>query len=169
MRLLPLNLVAAAALIGVAPASAQLIAHPKCSKLQCREASQKLNLKHAKYLCSHGRHATKRWGCQAVRWLTKELNETKDALRPKVAALSHYAGWMCIHSGEGAWNADDGYGHYGGLQMTYGWSGRIGNAALASPATQISVADEVAREHGYADWWMRGQWPNTYPPCAGYF
>jgi CubicO group peptidase (beta-lactamase class C family) len=90
-------------------------------------------------------------------------------LRPKVAVSSHYAGWMCIHDREGAWNSDTGNGYHGGLQMSYGWAGRVGDAAMLSPDQQIAVADAEARVHGYDDGWMRSQWPNTYPPCAGYF
>jgi len=85
------------------------------------------------------------------------------------AAASHLSGWLCIHHGEGAWNSQTGNGYYGGLQMSYGWMGVVGNAALLSPGAQIRLADQVARAHGYSYSWMAGQWPNTFPPCAGYF
>jgi hypothetical protein len=81
----------------------------------------------------------------------------------------HLAGWLCIHAREGAWDAQTGNGYYGGLQMTYGWAGRVENAALLSPAAQMAAADAEAAEHGFAYSWMAGQWPRTYPPCAGYF
>jgi len=169
MKAIIVILVAVAALIGTAPASAQLIAHPRCSSLDCRMVSQKQNLAHAKYLCNRGRHIVKRWGCHAVKWLTKELNETKEAMRPRVAALSHYSGWMCIHAREGSWNAQTGNGYYGGLQMSYGWAGRVSNAALLSPDAQVAAAEAEAAEHRWDYGWMASQWPNTFPPCSGYF
>ena len=89
-------------------------------------------------------------------------------LTPK-PVVGHRAGWLCIHSREGAWDAQTGNGYYGGLQMTYGWMGLVTNAALLSPDAQMAAAEEGYRRSGYSDAWMRGQWPNTYPPCASYF
>jgi hypothetical protein len=98
-------------------------------------------------------------------------------LRSKLARLSphpvstagHLAGWLCIHRREGAWNASTGNGYYGGLQMTYGWMGLVKDASKLSPAQQMAAAETGYRQSGYSDSWMRGQWPNTYPPCAGLF
>ena len=53
--------------------------------------------------------------------------------------------------------------------MSYGWMGVVGNAALLSPARQMALAEQVAAQHGWSYSWMAGQWPNTYPPCAGLF
>jgi hypothetical protein len=89
-------------------------------------------------------------------------------LTPK-PVLGHVQGWLCIHSKEGAWDAQTGNGYYGGLQMSYGWAGRVTNAALLSAAQQIAEAEAEAAEHGWSYDWMRGQWPNTFPPCSGYF
>lgn len=94
------------------------------------------------------------------------LARTRARLQPP---LGHLAGWVCIHSREGAWNAQTGNGFYGGLQMTYGWAGRVQNAALLSPAQQIAAAEAEASEHGWSYQWMQSQWPNTFPPCAGLF
>jgi hypothetical protein len=80
-----------------------------------------------------------------------------------------FAGWLCIHRREGAWNASTGNGYYGGLQMTYGWMGLVKDASKLSPAQQMAAAETGYRQSGYSDSWMRGQWPNTYPPCAGLF
>ena len=85
------------------------------------------------------------------------------------ASIPHESGWLCIHSREGAWNANTGNGFYGGLQMTYGWMGLVTRADLLSPAQQMRAAETGYRRSGYSDSWMRGQWPNTYPPCAGRF
>jgi hypothetical protein len=80
----------------------------------------------------------------------------------------HIALWECIHSGEGAWNSDTGNGYFGGLQMTYGWDGLVGNAALLSPAAQMQAAETGYRQSGYSIAWLEGQWPHTSPPCLGY-
>jgi hypothetical protein len=85
------------------------------------------------------------------------------------ASVGHMQGWLCIHAREGAWDAQTGNGYYGGLQMTYGWAGRVSNAAQLSPGQQMAAAEAEAAEHGWAYSWMAGQWPNTFPPCAGYF
>jgi hypothetical protein len=164
-----ITLFATIALCMAANANAHLIAKPHCSSLHCRATSQLKNLKHARYVCHYGRHYAKRWSCAAVKWLKREYRQTKVAMAPRVAVSSHLLGWICIHEREGAWNAQTGNGYYGGLQMTYGWAGRVANAALLSPSDQIAAADAEAREHGYNYAWMAGQWPNTFPPCAGYF
>jgi len=75
--------------------------------------------------------------------------------------------WLCIHRGEGAWNANTGNGYYGGLQMTSGWGG-VARPDLLSPAAQMSLAEGQYRASGYSTSWLRGQWPNTSPPCMGY-
>lgn len=168
MRYLLVILVAVAALFGAAPVSAHgLIAHhgPHASA-QAVERSQSTNLKHAKYLCHYGRHETKRWGCTAVKWLTRELNETRAKLRPKVTDIG---AWICIHHYEGAWNANTGNGYYGGLQMdlgfqrTYGYSfmRRWGTANDWPAWAQIEAARR-ARDSG------RGYspWPNTARYCG---
>jgi hypothetical protein len=80
----------------------------------------------------------------------------------------HYALWECIHSGEGAWDSQTGNGYYGGLQMTYGWDGLVGNAALLSPEQQMAAAETGYRQSGYSIAWLSQQWPNTFPPCAAY-
>jgi hypothetical protein len=124
---------------------------------------------------NHPRLARTRIGRRAARfarlelaWTRREIAETRAALRPRVV-LGHVSGWLCIHSREGAWNAQTGNGFYGGLQMTYGWAGRVQNAAMLSPGQQIAAAEAEAATHGWSSSWMRGQWPNTYPPCAGLF
>jgi hypothetical protein len=94
------------------------------------------------------------------------LARARARLRPEPG---HLAGWSCIHSREAAWSANTGNGFYGGLQMSYGWAGRVRNAALLTPAEQIAVAEAEAAEHNWAYAWMRAQWPNTFPRCAGLF
>jgi hypothetical protein len=79
----------------------------------------------------------------------------------------HIALWLCIHNGEGAWNANTGNGYYGGLQMTPGWGG-VARPDLLSPSSQMELAETQYRASGYSVAWLEGQWPNTSPPCLGY-
>jgi hypothetical protein len=34
---------------------------------------------------------------------------------------------------------------------------------------QMWKAENVSAQHGFSYSWMRGQWPNTFPPCASHF
>ena len=111
--------------------------------------------------------ARNRWKAYAER-LAHPRSRTHNS-RSVMSAIPHESGWLCIHSREGAWNANTGNGFYGGLQMTYGWMGLVTRADLLSPAQQMRAAETGYRRSGYSDSWMRGQWPNTYPPCAGRF
>ena len=81
--------------------------------------------------------------------------------------VGHVALWLCIHSREGAWN-DQGAPYYGGLQMTYGWAGLVGDAGNLSPQHQMQAAETGYRRSGYSTAWLEGQWPNTSPPCLQY-
>lgn len=141
---------------------------PHMSKLENRLVQQKINWHHARYVCNNGANAHKRWACKARIWLRKEYRQTYRILHPQ-PKLSHQAGWLCIHSREGAWNANTGNGYYGGLQMTYGWMGQVTRADLLTPMQQMAAAEGGYWKSGYSDAWMRGQWPNTYPPCAHLF
>lgn len=106
----------------------------------------------------------------AHRWLHAVATERYHRLyEPKPAPVNNVAGWLCVHSGEADWGAQTGNKYYGGLQMTYGWMGLVSNAALLSPSQQMAAAETGYRLSGYSDAWMRQQWPNTYPPCAGLF
>jgi hypothetical protein len=101
----------------------------------------------------------------------KRLSKLRRLLvqNPYAGLPPHAQGWLCIHNLEGAWNAQTGNGYYGGLQMTYGWMGLVQNAALMSPSAQMWAAETGLKANGYSSSWLAGQWPNTYPPCAGYF
>lgn len=107
MRYVVIILVAVAAMSTAAPASAHLVAHPKCGEMHCREASQKLNIAHAKYVCHHGRRAHKRWSCQAVQWLTRELKKTEAALHPVVTTSSWIAKQISVANMIGAASGGD--------------------------------------------------------------
>ncbi len=80
----------------------------------------------------------------------------------------HYSEWLCIHSGEGAWNANTGNGFYGGLQFMQGTWERNGGlkyasrADLATPLEQMWTAEQAWRESGGSF----SQWPNTARACG---
>jgi hypothetical protein len=108
---------------------------------------------------------------QGYRWHKERV--AKLAPKPQ---LSHLAGWLCIHSREGAWN-DEGDPYWGGLQMGWWFMNTYarelvqlkGPASNWTPLEQMAVAEGAYYLSGYSDSWMRGQWPNTYPPCAHLF
>jgi hypothetical protein len=98
-------------------------------------------------------------------WL--ERQRAAHRLASRRSALNHRSLWLCIHSGEGAWNANTGNGYYGGLQMTSGWGG-VARPDLLSPSAQMQLAERQYRASGYSHAWLEGQWPNTSPPCLAY-
>jgi len=80
----------------------------------------------------------------------------------------HYAQWLCIHKGEGAWNSNTGNGYYGGLQMdrgfqkTYGYRLYVtkGTADKWTPLEQMYVAERAWATRGF---WP---WPTTARACG---
>ncbi len=86
-------------------------------------------------------------------------------------AIQHRALWLCIHSGEGAWNdPNSGHnGHYGGLQMTSPW-GRgayyVYRADWLTPFEQMRKAELGYRASDYSHTWLLGQW--YHPECLAY-
>jgi hypothetical protein len=110
------------------------------------------------------------WHRQQLKWTQKELQETRRKMTPPI---SHYAGWHCITYGAypGAPHEGHGYnGPYAGaLQMTNPWMCISADWAHMSDSAVYAIADRVARRYGYSYSFMKGQWPNTYPPCARYF
>lgn len=90
--------------------------------------------------------------------------------------LSHYSGWACITNGAypGGPHEGNGYnGAYSGpLGMTTPWLGHMPPGrdwVHASRRAVYAIAEREAAAHGFSYSFMRGQWPNTYPPCARLF
>lgn len=104
------------------------------------------------------------------RWLLQWGLQLRAKFTPQIA---HYTGWHCITYGAypGAPHEGHGYnGPYSGaLQMTTPWEGLRLPWASMSDAAVYQVAERVAASHGFSYTWMAGQWPRTFPPCAGYF
>jgi hypothetical protein len=92
----------------------------------------------------------------------------KNDLGPYKTRPPHYAQWMCIHKGEGAWN-DPNAPYYGGLQMdmsfqrAYGWDllMRKGTADNWTPLEQMWVAEKA-----YASGRGFYPWPTTARRCG---
>lgn len=114
----PLRILAAVAILGyfywavgrAADAQAHLVRtpdRPALNHLQNREASQEMNLAHARYVARHGARANQRWHRLAVRWLTVELLETRRALRPPVTDWAtiqmHYGDLLARASAGDPW------------------------------------------------------------------
>ena len=147
------------------PAQAHIPGHAPRSSLDALLRFQEAAYSHARYVCVRGTGEPKRWHCAASQWIGAQVAHTRANLRP--AVTGHTSLWMCIHSREGAWNANTGNGFYGGLQMTYGWLGLIaGRASDLSPSAQMAAAERGYRQSGYSTAWLYGQWPNTAPPCT---
>lgn len=76
--------------------------------------------------------------------------------------------WECIHSHEGAWNANTGNGYQGGLQMDYSFQRTYGpefirkwGGAHRWPVwAQKKAADRAYRTRGFTPW------PNTARMCG---
>ena len=79
-----------------------------------------------------------------------------------------YAGLRCIHTHEGAWNANTGNGYYGGLQMdmsfqrAYGpeFLSRYGTANNWPAIDQLIAGYRAVQRRGYSPW------PNTAVMCG---
>jgi hypothetical protein len=132
-----------------------IVLAPATSKKAYRHTS------HARKMLTHARNLK----AEAL----KELVALRDLWTP-----AHDALWECIHNGEGSWT-DPNAPYYGGLQMSPGWSNSYapghGFAYYANedtPLKQKQAAEIGYQNNGYSTKWLRGQWPNTSPPCMGY-
>lgn len=99
---------------------------------------------------------------------TARARKLTKILTPQLARPPHYSAWLCIHSHEGAWNANTGNGFYGGLQFMDSTWRRNGGlryapyAHLATPLEQMWVAENAWKESGGSF----SQWPNTARMCG---
>ena len=103
----------------------------------------------------------------------RAARRTYKRLRRDLRSIGLYvspreSAWLCIHSHEGAWNADTGNGYFGGLQMdrdfqrTYGpeFMARWGTANNWPVWAQIMAADRAHKVRGFQPW------PNTARFCG---
>lgn len=106
-----------------------------------------------------------------VRVIRREIAETKAALRPRRQLASSWlvGAFMCIHSHEGAWDANTGNGYHGGLQMdasfeaAYGaeYVSRWGGAENWPVWAQVNAAIRAYQSgRGFSPW------PQTARMCG---
>jgi Transglycosylase-like domain len=143
----------------------------KChAKMELRtlEKCQSHALKYAETVVGFWRNNTHLFPRRIPKIVHREYSrrQTRAKLQPRIKYLS---AWLCIHAGEGAWNANTGNGYYGGLQMDYGFMSTYGGHLLRSkgtadnwtPAEQMMVA-ERAHDSGRGFY----PWPNTARKCG---
>jgi hypothetical protein len=103
------------------------------------------------------------------RWVLNLWQTRAAHTRLKARRVPHRAQWLCIHRGEGAWNAHTGNGYYGGLQMDLSFQRSYGGYLLRtkgtadnwSPHEQMWVAERAYRSgRGFYPW------PNTARACG---
>lgn len=189
MKLTFVTVAAVAALTMTATAGAHMLA-PRCnSKLPARAELRcaRLNRQHALATIAWVHHQARPLSLLAYdaaqqlilarvvanhRWLYRTMTVRAEEATHRIGMSdrpAHYALWLCIHGGEGAWPDDTGNGFYGGLQMTLGWYGGPGHkAGWDPPIVQMRAAEAGYRASGYSRSWLGGQWPNTSPPCLAY-
>lgn len=64
---------------------------------------QTTNLKHSKYVCSRGRHSTKRWHCNARSWIARERRETLRRITP----AGYWANVQILFANKLAWSSSN--------------------------------------------------------------
>ncbi len=103
------------------------------------------------------------------RWMLELWQKRATHARHKARRVPHKAQWLCIHRGEGAWDARTGNGYYGGLQMDISFQRSYGGYLLRnkgtadhwSPYEQMWVAERAYRSgRGFYPW------PNTARACG---
>lgn len=167
---------AGALLVPGAAASARVIPHPALDRVhQWAWATQSENRQDRRPVVRY--HwgpddpqvtARQRWRV-AVRWYRRYRHAL--AQRPLAPAYPWSARWydeaMCVHGGEGAWDAIDPSGTYfGGMQFDIGtWLSNGGGqfasrADWASPVEQLIIAFHTWQARGWSPW------PNTAAACG---
>lgn len=145
-------LFAAFALVWAADANAHLMVKRHCTTIKCINARQLQNLKHARYVCHHGRHQTKRWNCAAVKWLTREYKQTEAVVHPRVVTPAVDSCLNELIQRESGWNVratNPSTGAYGLPQALPGSKMASAGADWATnPATQIRWMQGYVAHYG---------------------
>ena len=101
-------------------------------------------------------------------WVVRYWKRVLDRTYREFQNVPYKSAWICIHSGEGAWD-DPNAPYYGGLQMDLGFQSHYGNYLLSTkgtadnwtPLEQMWVAYKAARSgRGFYPW------PNTARDCG---
>jgi Transglycosylase-like domain len=108
-------------------------------------------------------------GAKYGRWVLSLWHQRAARARHLTRRIPHKSQWLCIHHGEGAWNAHSGNGYYGGLQMDISFQRSYGGYLLRakgtadhwSPNEQMWVAEQALKSgRGFYPW------PNTARACG---
>jgi len=103
------------------------------------------------------------------RWVLELWHKRANRAQRLARSVPHRSQWLCIHRGEGAWNAHTGNGYYGGLQMDLSFQRSYGGYLLRVRGTadnwssyeQMWVAERAFRSgRGFYPW------PNTARACG---
>lgn len=115
--------------------------------------------KHRRGLCFYLRNR--------VRYHQRIINAVDALMQPPLPP--HYNQWLCIHSNEGAWDANTGNGFYGGLQMDWSFMRTYGPAYLRTKGTADNwtpLEQMWVAERAYSSGRGFGPWPNTARACG---
>lgn len=122
--------------------------------------------------CADARYLADVWAQRAHEARVKTARWKANAVARERRAL--YEKWRCIHEHEGAWDAVNPAGYYGGLQMDTGFQRTYGSEHMAKWGTadhwpvwaQLQAAERAY--HGYHGFGGRGfsPWPNTRRMCG---
>ena len=103
------------------------------------------------------------------RWVLTLWQKRVTRVQRLARSVPHRSQWLCIHRGEGAWNAQTGNGYYGGLQMDLSFQRSYGGYLLRvkgtanhwGPYEQMWVAERAFKSgRGFYPW------PNTARSCG---
>lgn len=155
-------------LVVVPLAAGALVASPASSSVKDRAVSQTANLAHARYVCRHGRGHSRAWSCHAVRWLGRELRESKRLLEarrhPSAIALellggdrSQHACLSAIVAGESSWRVDATNRYSGAYGIPQALPGS--KMASAGPDWRTSARTQIR--------WMIGYCRSRYGSVCG--
>lgn len=119
--------------------------------------------------CSYALWVAHLWAHRAAKTRSAYLEMLAEIKRQRQSEGALTPDWACIHSYEGAWNANTGNGYYGGLQMDYNFMSKYGPEFLANWGTadnwpvyaQVTAANR-AKNSGRGYW----PWPNTARLCG---
>lgn len=161
-------------LSGNSTAEAHLVVSPKNDSLKSIEKSQTLNLAHARYVCNNGRRAHKTWSCNAVKWISKELRETRRARNPYASEMAAAWAWyntgstQCVVNHEGGWGSVNSAGYYGRFQMDVGFQTAYGAEFYYRFGTANNWPQWAQVVTAYRGWKKRWYypWPTYFKYCT---
>ena len=102
-------------------------------------------------------------------WMLRLWRNRANRVWHRVVHVPHKAQWLCIHRGEGSWNANTGNSYYGGLQMDLSFQRSYGGYLLhlKGTANRWSSYEQMwVAERAYKSGRGFYPWPNTARACG---